>query len=468
MANGFSTPIDRRTLFQFGAAGLALAGVGSLAACSTAGSGGGATGTIKMLYFGEQSAATALQKAIEPKIRQLDKKASLQVTAINGTDWNDFLAKVLTQIASGDVPDIVSVATEGQQLLASKNLLTPLDDLVTKNLSGLSTYFTGIHPSLVESTMYQGHLYTLPDSFNAGSMFYSTSLFDKAGLARPAANWSMNDFHSSAERLAKVGGSTYAFDWVVRLWGSWTSFLYANDGNLLEEGRYSGGDWLWGSKAFDDNAVGVSGRKGGWKWGDPTANSDAAVEALQYVIDLQKSGATPSPDVGGGSTLQGLFSSGRIGMTIGGGFWAGGLHNAGMKDGSFDVVQFPTWKSNKSLFGAGGYGIFNSSKQKDLAFEVIKLMVQPESFDALWPGNVTTPAQKSLLTADRYKTTGPEHWSVFYDQLDNSVPISAPPYYNALATALNQRTTQAISSGNAKKALDGLQADIEKAAAQAS
>ncbi|WP_309780388.1 extracellular solute-binding protein [Curtobacterium sp. SORGH_AS_0776] len=212
----------------------------------------------------------------------------------------------------------------------------------------------------------------------------------------------------------------------------------------------------------------MSGRKGGWKWGDPTANSDAAVEALQYVIDLQKSGASPSPDVGGGGTLQGLFASGRIGMTIGGGFWAGGLHNAGMKDGSFDVVEFPTWKSNKSLFGAGGYGIFDSSKQKDLAFEVIKLMVQPESFDALWPGNVTTPAQKSLLTADRYKTTGPEHWSVFYDQLDNSVPISAPPYYNALATALNQRTTQAISSGNAKKALDGLQADIEKAAAQAS
>lgn len=467
MTNGFSTPINRRTLFKFGGAGLALAGIGSLAACSTAGGGSG-TGTVKMLYFGEQSAATALQKAIEPKIKQLDKKASLEVTAINGTDWNDFLAKVLTQVASGDVPDIVSVATEGQQLLASKNLLAPLDDLVTKNLSDLHTYFSGAHPALIESTMYKGHLYTLPDSFNAGSMFYSTELFDKAGLARPAADWSMDDFHSSAERLAKIGSGTYAFDWVVRLWGSWTSFLYANDGNLLQEGKYSGGDWLWNSKAFADNPLGVTGRKGGWKWGDPTANSDAAVEALEYVIELQKSGASPSPDVGGGATLQGLMSSGRIGMTIGGGFWAGGLHNAGMRNGSFDVVEFPTWKSNKSLFGAGGYGIFNSSKQKDLSFEVIKLMVQPESFDALWPGNVTTPAQKSLMTAERYSTTGPEHWSVFYDQLDNSVPISAPPYYNALATALNQRTTQAISSGNAKKALDGLQADIEQAAAQAS
>lgn len=467
MVNGLEAHVDRRTLLKLGGAGFALAGLGSLTACSSAG-GGDSSGTVKMLYFGEQSAATALQKAIGPKIQKLDSKASFEVTAINGTDWNDFLAKVLTQIAAGDVPDIVSVATEGQQLLASKNLLIPLDDYVTKNLSDLHTYFTGAHPALIESTMYKGHLYTLPDSFNAGSMFYSTTLFDKAGLARPADKWTMDDFHSAATSLAKLGGDTNAFDWVVRLWGSWTSFLYANDGNLLEEGKYSGGDWLWKSKAFSDNPVGVSGRQGGWQWGAPTANSAAAVEALQYVIDLQKSGASPSPDVGGGSTLQGLFASGRIGMTIAGGFWAGGLHNAGMTDGSFDVQRFPTWKSDKSLFGAGGYGIFNSSKQKDLAFEVVKLMVQPESFDDLWPGNVTTPGQKSLMTAERYATTGPAHWSVFYDQLDNSVPISAPPYYNALATALNQRTTQAVSSGDAKTALDGLQADIEKAAAQAS
>jgi hypothetical protein len=34
-----------------------------------------------------------------------------------------------------------------------------------------------------------------------------------------------------------------------------------------------------------------------------------------------------------------------------------------------------------------------------------------------------------------------------------------------MATALNQRTTQAMSSGSAKSALDGLQQDLESAAA---
>ena len=311
--------------------------------------------------------------------------------------------------------------------------------------------------------MYEGHLYELPDSFNAGSMFYSTDLFQQAGVAEPPASWTMDDFHAAATKIAAKGSNVNAFDWVVRLWGSWTSFLYANDGNLLEEGKYTGGDWLWNS-AYKNNPAAAAGRGGGWKWGAPTANSDAAVEALQYLIDLRKANLSPSPDVGGGATLQGLFSTGKIGMAIGGGFWAGGLHNAGMKNGSFNVQAFPTWKSNKSLFGAGGYGIFNTSKNKDLAWEVVKMMVQPDSFDIMFPGNVTTPGRKSLMTADRYKTTGPANWQVFYEQLNGSVPISAPPYYNALATALNQRTTQAISSGNAKAALDGLQSDFEKAA----
>ncbi|WP_243065183.1 sugar ABC transporter substrate-binding protein [Humibacter sp. RRB41] len=464
MTGSFGPTMDRRTLFKFGGAGLAITGLASLAACSsTSGGGTNSSATLKMLYFGEQKAATTIQKALQPQIKKIDKNATLEITAINGTDWNDFIAKVLTQIAAGAAPDLVSVATEGLQQMASKQMIVPLDDYVTKDMSSLKSYFGDVHPALVESMMYQGHLYELTDSYNAGSMFYSTDLYKNAGLSTPPAAWTMDEFHNNAEKLAALGSKTNSFDWVVRLWGSWTSFLYANDGNLLTEGKYSGGDWLW-NKAYADNPQ-AKGRHGGWKWGDPTANSKAAVEALEYVIEMQKANLSPSPDVGGGGTLQGLFASGRIGMTIGGGFWAGGLYNAGMKNGSFDVQTFPTWKSNKSLFGAGGYGIFNTSKNKDLAWEVVKMLVQPETFDLVYPGNVTTPARKSLMTAERYKTTGPEHWSVFWDQLDGSVPISAPPYYQALATSLNQRTTQAISSGDAKAALDGMQSDLEKAQA---
>ncbi|MEH3076239.1 MAG: sugar ABC transporter substrate-binding protein [Quadrisphaera sp.] len=467
---GLSTGgIDRRSFLKAGAfGGLAAAGVTSLAACgsggSTSGSGGG-SGTLRMLSFGDQKAADGLQKSLNTAIAKLDKKVTIEVTGITGTDWNDFFAKVLTQLAAGTPPDIVSVATEGVQLMASKGLAMPLDDYVKRDMDQLKDYFADVHPSLVEAMMYQGSLFELPTDFNAGNMFYNTDLYTKAGLAAPASDWTLDTFQSNATAIAKLGGDINAFDWVVRLWGSWTSFMYANNANLLEESKYDGGDWLW-STAYAGNDA-AKGRGGGWKWGTPTANSAGTVEALEYMVELQKAALSPSPDVGGGQTLQGLFQSGRIGMAIGGGFWAGGLHNAGMADGSFDVQLFPKWKSQRHLFGTGGYAIFDSSKQKDLAWEVLKVIAAPESFDIIVPGDVTTPARKSLMTAERYATTGPKNWEVFYDTLTDhpdTAPIPAPPYYNALATALNQRTTEAFSGGSAKTALDGLQADLEKAA----
>jgi ABC-type glycerol-3-phosphate transport system substrate-binding protein len=461
---GLDPILGRRSLLKAGGAALALGTLGSLAACSTGGGTSGSSTTFKMLYFGDQKSADALQKSLSPEVAKLDSKIKLQVTAVNGTDWNDFFAKVLTQIASGSPPDIVGVATEGVQLMASKGLAIPLDDYVKKDMANLKEYFDDVHPALVEAMMYKGSLYELPSDFNAGNMYYSTSLFQKAGISAPAADWTIDDFYNSTEKIAKLGGVN-GFDWVVRLWGSWTSFMYANGGNLLSESKYDGGDWLWNA-AYSGNAA-AAGRKGGFQWGDPTANSAPVVEALEYMIELKKAGISGSPDVGGGQTLQGLFASGKIGTAIGGGFWAGGLHNAGMKPDAFDVQLFPKWKTQRHLFGTGGYAIFKSSKQKDLAWEILKLLIKPTSFDIIAPGNVTTPTRKSLMTAERYSATGPKNWKVFYDTLTDhpdTAPIPAPPYYNALATALNTRTTEALSTGNAKAALDGLQADLEAAA----
>jgi len=317
----------------------------------------------------------------------------------------------------------------------------------------------------VEAMMYQGHLYELPTDFNAGNMFYNTSLFTSAGVQRPADDWTRDDFYNIAKKISAKGGGAVGWDWVVRLWGSWTSWMYANGGNLLTEGKWDGGDWLWST--FYPNDPAAAGRKGGWQWGDPTANSAATVEALEFMIQLQKEGLSPQPDVGGGGTLQGLFASNKVGMAIGGGFWAGGLHNAGMRSDTFDVQFFPKWQTQRHLFGTAGYGIFKSSKNKDLAWEFLKTLVQPATMDLLMPGNSTTPTRKSMMTAEKYASTGPKNWQVFYDTLtkfDNTAPIPAPPYYNAMAIALNKRSTQAMSTGNAKAALDGLQSDLETAA----
>jgi multiple sugar transport system substrate-binding protein len=63
--------IARRTVLKAGAAGgLGLAALADLAACGNNG-GGSSSKSLKMLYFGEQAAATQLQNRLQPQISKL-------------------------------------------------------------------------------------------------------------------------------------------------------------------------------------------------------------------------------------------------------------------------------------------------------------------------------------------------------------------------------------------------------------
>ena len=422
--------------------------------------------TTKLVVAFNGTQASTTQQQLARRFQHLYPNTQVEFAGYPAPDWNGFFAKVLTQLAAGVEIDAVDVATEGVQLFAHQGLALPLDHYVTRDKAELKSFFDDVNPILIEAMMYQGSLFLLPTDFNAGNLYYDTTLFDKAGVGRPAANWTRDDFEKIVKHWANKSNAV-GWDWVVRLWGSWTSWMYANDANLLTEEKWGGGQWLWDT--FYPNDKGKPYRTGGYRWGAPTANAPATVEALQFMFDLQKQGIAPQPDLGGGNELQGLFSSNKIATTIGGGFWAGGLHAAGMKPNAFDVQYFPSWKVQKMLFGTAGYAILKKSKNPDAAWEFLKYITSPESLSLLVgkaAGNVSTPARRSMLTASAYATTGPKHWQVFYDSLDkfpNTTAIPAPPYYEALNTAFIRRTTQALGAGgNAKSALDGLQSDLEK------
>src|SRR3954453_22011567 len=247
MSSFVSKPVDRRSVLVGGAGLLAAVGLSGCSSSSKSSSTSKKSGskTLNVAIFGSQQAADSSAKVAQPFMRA-NRGTTVKFTGINGTDWNDFFTKILTQIAAGNPPDIVSVATEGIQLFAQKKLAHPLDEYVKRDKEELAGYFKDVHPSLVEAMMYKGSLYELPTDFNAGNMYFNTTLLQKSGLQLPPADWSIDDFKNIATGLRKNQGTT-PFGWVVRLWGSWTSFMYANGANLLTEGKFDGGDWFWNS-----------------------------------------------------------------------------------------------------------------------------------------------------------------------------------------------------------------------------
>ena len=189
------------------------------------------------------------------------------------------------------------------------------------------------------------------------------------------------------------------------------------------------------------------------------------------MIDPKNAKLSAPPDVGGGGTLQGLFASNHIAMTIGGGFWAAGSHGWHVADRVRRAV-FPGVEGAEAP--AGRCRVRDAQvleKQGDGRWEFMKSLTAPAALGAQLLGNTSTPTRRSMMTASRYAPTGPDHWQVFYGTLDkypNTTPIPAPPYYQQMATAFTNATTQAMSSGNAKAALDGLQTQLEGFASSSS
>jgi hypothetical protein len=124
--------ISHRKLLQLGGGAAAAAVVGTaLTSCGKSSSSGqSGSKTLHISYFGTQQSVDALYEGVGKPFETANPGVTVKFNATNGTDWNDYFSKLLTQIAGGTTPDIATVATEGLQLLASKGLAEPLDDYV--------------------------------------------------------------------------------------------------------------------------------------------------------------------------------------------------------------------------------------------------------------------------------------------------------------------------------------------------
>lgn len=390
----------------------------------------------------------------------------VRVQAIQGADWSNFFAKILTLVAAGTPPDVCVVATEGTQLFADR-LGHPLDDFVRRDSAEMQEYFDDVHPSLIEAFMYQGSLFQLPLDFNAANIYYNSAALQRAGLERPRDDWTKDDFIDVLRAMRRgSSGSFRPYFWTNRLWGGVVPWLYINDTSVLVESKASGGEWLW-RQFYPDDPTSAQ-RSGGFQWLEPQAEDARVEESFEYLREMVAEGLGSSPAQGGGNELVARFAEGVIGMTPAGGFWVQGLNEGGMAEDDFDVSFFPKWRSQRHQFGAAGYVIMRTSKRKDEAWEWVKFCARKDAMRLAIPAPSTTPTRRSMVNEAFYAGKGPRHWQVFYDTLDRfptTAPIPAPPQQAAVETALIKNVLAAVTGGqgSVRPALATMQRDLERA-----
>ena len=418
--------------------------------------------SLSIAILGTNQDAAARQSLVDAfTARHPDISVRLQ--AIQGTDWADFFAKILTMVAAGTPPDVCVVATEGAQLFAER-LAEPLDEFIKRDAAQVQDYFDDVHPSLIEAFMYKGSFYQMPIDFNAANMYFNTEAMRRAGVPYPAADWTHQDFLTMARQMRQAAGSGFVpFYWTNRLWGGIVPWLYINDTSFLTETKSPGGEWLW-DRFYPDHKGAYS---GGFLWEGSNASDPKVAESFEFVRALVEEGLGTSPAPGGGNELVGQFSGGSIGMTPAGGFWVQGLSEAGLTPQDYDVAYFPKWRTQRHQFGAAGYAILKTSERKDEAWEWVKFCTSREGMQLAFPSPNTTPTRRSMCNEALYSQKGPSHWKVFYDTLDQlpCAPIPAPPQQAAVETALIKNVLGAVTGSAAElpAALERLDEDLARA-----
>lgn len=421
-------------------------------------------GTVTLRFQEDEKQYAKVVEAWNAK----NPNVKIEFVNVTGVDHAEVASKILAQLAAGQPVDIGYAATEATQLYAGEGLADSLTKRVQDSKADLMDYFSDVSPVLTETMMYKGDLYQLPRDFNAANMYFNTALLKEAGLSMPKDDWTKDDFVTYAKAMTGKGPNkdSFGYGWINRLWGSWTPWIFVNNTNFLAEEKVPGGEWMWST--FYANDPNAKGRGGGYNWPKPQANNPAMLETLEFVVSLTKDKLTPAVDMGGGGTLQGFFTSGKLGMTPAGGFWSGGLIDAGMKPGDFDVQFWPKWKSQRHQLGVGGAWLLKGAPNQDQAWEFVKFNTKKDVMEMIGffgPHTGTTPVRRSMNDAKRYSETGPANWHVFYDTLDkrpDTGPIPAP-VFSIEETDIYTRYTALATSGekSPKDALDGMEKELE-------
>jgi ABC-type glycerol-3-phosphate transport system substrate-binding protein len=243
--------------FAGGSIGLAVA---SLSACgatpkpaaTTAAQAGATSGGKAFLNYWTGWSGfefDALQKIVD-KFNAANPDVFVNMTTVFGQ-----YDKVLTAIAGGNPPDVVS-AVWLQQLvsMAARDGLIPLEAYADKDKIDGSAYFKNCW----DAWHYDGHLWGLAITVNANVLAYRRDIFKEVGLNPDTPPKTITDLDAETKALDKIDAN----------------------GNIQRYGLMPGGLFWWGL-VFGGNFYDENNKK-------VTANDPKIVEALKWMLTYAK------------------------------------------------------------------------------------------------------------------------------------------------------------------------------------
>ncbi|GAA5200188.1 sugar ABC transporter substrate-binding protein [Microbacterium jejuense] len=342
--------------------------------------------------------------------------------------WADAHDRFVTSIAGGTTPDVAETGTTWTPEFADAGALAPITDYIKKD--GLED---DLVEGLVKSGTYDGEQYGMPWYAGVRSLVYRSDIFEELGLDAPT-NWeelrdaalAIKAAHPDMTAVAVPGDAEFTvYPWV---WGAGGEVATEKDGT-------------WTSELDSPESV-----KGLEFW-----------TGLATQDNLSSAGATTWKE----TDVLDAFAAGTVGMAVMGSWTPSAIVEKGPDmEGKFAAVPIPGEEDgiSPSVLGGSHLSMFETAKDKDLAFAFIKMMTTGEFAEKWGEQSGYFPGQKSLLEKS-IENADPMVQPFATQMVDGGASVPVTPTFGAVqAKKTTSAMMQAILSG---------QKDVETAAKDA-
>ncbi|MBQ8238977.1 MAG: extracellular solute-binding protein [Oscillospiraceae bacterium] len=199
---------------------------------------------------------------------------------VDVVSWNDIYTVVNTRIANGEAPDLLNIDVFADY--QADDLLLPASEWVSEET------YAKFFESFLDQSVVDGTVWAVPDLASARALYYNADILEAAGVAVPTT-W---------EELKTACEAIKAYDAEIYPWGV---------DMTTDEGQACFAYYAW------NNGGDFTDAEGNW-----TLNSAENVEAVNFIVDMVKSGLTNTdPTTETRYDLQEMFASGKVAMMIG-------------------------------------------------------------------------------------------------------------------------------------------------------
>jgi multiple sugar transport system substrate-binding protein len=405
----------------------------SFASTTPVPNGNGENVTLRVLFdeFNKKGMGKSLVDNALEKLRVNHPDLNIEVEYTD-TPYSQTKRQIENSITNRTPLDVISVDQIWLGELADKGLLTDLTER-TENWGRLPDFYQ----SNIDGMIYNNTVYGIWAWTDVRGIWYWKDLLEVAGV-EPGSLTTWNGYIEAAKKLNSTHGPRGIGG--VHLTGAnhsadvWYPYLWMLGGEILQqkEGYPSGGSYWF-----------------------PAFNSTAGVKALSFIQDQVKDGIKPQTTHSWGKE----FADRNFSVMIEGSWLPSNLGAADFPNVGF-IPKLPTPDNDTvtaTLMGGWQFAIPQTSSNKDLAWELISLMLEPPILSPWLAKSGYLPTQ--LIIGEGPFSEQLRKINPYYDDMVSMIPLGgsrpAIPAYPLVADEIREALNEVYyHNGDPKKALN--------------